>query len=145
MRGNTLPTRRSTSHRSRPTGNPPNGTTRHSRQGRTGRERPDVETDADEGGPRLQAPTDSAACVAAPQQKHQPPPPSTRCSPQGAAPRHGEGGQSRRRTAAPRHTAGCGPRPGPAPAAPGSGERQRWRGGKSHDAHAVMTHNIVAS
>jgi translation initiation factor IF-2 len=65
----------------------------------------------------LQAPTDSAAYVAAPQHQHQPPPPATRHSPEGAAPRHGEGGQSRRRTAAPRHTAGCGPRPGPAPAA----------------------------
>ena len=36
-----------------------------------GRERPDVEADADEGGPRLQAPTDRAACVAAPQEQHQ--------------------------------------------------------------------------
>ncbi len=64
-------------------------------------------SDVNEGGPRLQAATDRAACVAAPQQ-HQPPPPATRHSPQGAAPRHGEGGQRRRRTAAPRHTAGCG-------------------------------------
>ena len=94
---------------------PTQPTTRHSQRGRTGRERPDVEADADEGGPRLQAPTDRTACVAAPQQQHQPPTPATRRSPQGAAPRHGEGGQSRRRTAAPRHTAGCGPRPGPAP------------------------------
>ena len=67
-------------------------------------------SDVDEGGPRLQAVTDRTACVAAPQ-KHQPPPPATRHSPQGAAPRHGEGGQCRRRTAAPRHTAGCGLRP----------------------------------
>ena len=58
----------------------------------------------------MQAATDRAACVAAPQQ-HQPPPPATRRSLQGAAPRHGEGGQRRRRTAAPRHTAGRGPRP----------------------------------
>ncbi len=65
----------------------------------------------------MQDPTDRVACVAAPQQKHQPPPPATRRSPQGAASLHGEGGQSRRRTAAPRRTAGCGPRPGPAPAA----------------------------
>jgi hypothetical protein len=56
---------------------------RHSRRGRTGRERPDVEADVDEGGLRLQAATDLAACVAAPQQ-HQPPPPATRRSPQGA-------------------------------------------------------------
>jgi len=35
-----------------------------------------------------------------------------------AAPLHGEGGQRRRRTAAPRHTDGCGPRPCSAPAAP---------------------------
>jgi hypothetical protein len=42
--------------------------------------------------------------------------PRSRHSLQGAAPRHGEGGQSRRRTAASRHTASCGPRPGPAPA-----------------------------
>jgi hypothetical protein len=76
-----------------------------------------VEADADEGGPRLQAPTDCVACVAAPQQQHQPPSPATRHSPQGAAPRHGEGGQSRSRTASPRHTACCGPRPGPAAAA----------------------------
>jgi hypothetical protein len=60
----------------------------------------------------LQAPTDRAACVATPQQQHQPPPPSTRHSPQGAAPRHGEGGQSRRRTAAHgRLRAPPGPRP----------------------------------
>ena len=55
-------------------------------------------------------------CVKTPQQ-HQQPPPATRRSPQGAASRHGEGGQSWRRTAATRHTVGCGPRPGPAPAA----------------------------
>jgi hypothetical protein len=90
-------------------------TTRHSRRGRTGWERPDVEVDANEGSPRLQSATDRAACVAAPQQ-HQPPPPSTRQSQQGPSPRHGEGGQRRRRTVVPRHTAGCGPRPGPAPA-----------------------------
>ncbi len=90
--------------------------TRHSRRGRTGRERPDVEADVDEGGLRLQAATDHVACVAAPQQ-HQPPPPAKGRSPQGAAPLHGEGGQRRRRTAAPRHTAGCGPRPCSSPAA----------------------------
>ncbi len=66
----------------------------------------------------MQAPTDRVACVAAPQQKHQPPPPATRRSPQGAVSRHGEGGQSRRRTAAPHRTAGCGPRPGPPPPPP---------------------------
>jgi hypothetical protein len=44
-------------------------------------------------------------------------PPATRHSPQGAAPRHGEGGQCLRRTVAQRHTACCGPRSGPAPAA----------------------------
>ena len=27
---------------------------------------------------------------------------------------------------------------------PGSGERQGWRGGKGHDVHTGMTHNIVA-
>ena len=91
-------------------------TTRHSRRGRTGRERPDVEADVDEGGPRLQAATDRAACAAA-QQQHQPHPPATRHSPQRTAPRHGEGGQRRCRNAAPRHTAGGGPRPGPTPAA----------------------------
>ncbi len=64
----------------------------------------------------MQAPTDCVACVAAPQQQHQPPPPATRHSPQGAASQHGEGGQSLRRTAALRHTASCGPRPGPATA-----------------------------
>jgi hypothetical protein len=88
------------------------GPSRHSQRGRTGQERPDVEADTDEGGPRLQAPTDSTACVAAPQQQHQPPPPATRHSP-----RHGEGGQSRSRTAAPCHTACCGRRPGASPAA----------------------------
>ena len=62
----------------------------------------------------MQAATDHAACVAAPQQ-HQPPPPTKGRSPQGAEPLHGEGGQRRRRTAAPRHTAGCGPRPCSAP------------------------------
>jgi hypothetical protein len=55
-------------------------------------------------------------CVKTPQQ-HQQPPPATRRSPQGAAPRHGEGVQRRRRTTAPRNTVGCGSRPGPAPAA----------------------------
>jgi hypothetical protein len=94
---------------------PTQQTTRYSWRGRTGRERPDVEADVDEGGPRLQAATYSVACVAAPQQ-YQTPPPATRHSPQGAAPRHGEGGQCRSRTVAPRHTACCGPRPGPAPA-----------------------------
>jgi hypothetical protein len=62
----------------------------------------------------LQAPTDRAACVAAPQQQHQPPPPATRRSPQGAAPRHGEGGQSRARACAAPHgrlRAPPGPRP----------------------------------
>jgi hypothetical protein len=47
---------------------------------------------------------------------HQPPPPSKRTQ-STAAPLHGEGGQRRRRTAEPRHTAGCGPRPCPSPAA----------------------------
>ena len=62
-----------------------------------------------------QTTTDSVACVAAPHQ-HQSPPPATRHSPQGAEPRHGEGGQRRPRIAALRHTAGCGLLPGPAPA-----------------------------
>jgi hypothetical protein len=84
-------------------------------RGRTGRERPYVKADVNEGGPRLQAATNRAAFIAVPQQ-HQPPPPATRHSPHGAAPLHGEGGQSLWRTVAPRHTAGCGPRPGPAPA-----------------------------
>jgi hypothetical protein len=114
MWGNTPPTTRSPPHRSRPSRKPTQPTTRHSRRGRTGRERPDVEADVDEGGPRLQAATDRASCAAAP---HQPPPPATRRSPQRTAPRHGEGGQRRRRTATQRHTASGGPRPGPAPAA----------------------------
>jgi hypothetical protein len=96
---------------------PTQPTTSHSPRGRAGQERPDVETDSHEGGLRLQAPTDCAACVAAPQQQYQPPPPATRHSTQGAAPLHGEGGQSLCRTAANLHTAGYGPRPGPAPAA----------------------------
>jgi hypothetical protein len=74
-----------------------------------------VEADVDEGGLRLQASTDCVACDAAPQQ-HQSPPPVTRHNPQGATPRHGEGGQSHCRTAVTCHTAGCGLRPGPAPA-----------------------------
>ena len=50
MRGNTPPTTRSPPHRSRPTARKPTQpTTRHSRRGRTGRERPDVEEDVDEG------------------------------------------------------------------------------------------------
>jgi hypothetical protein len=115
MRGNTPPTMRSPPHRSRPTGNPPNrqpatvGEEERGGRGPTSR-RTSMRA------ARLQAATDRVACVAAPHQ-HQPPPPGTRRSPQGAAPRHGEGGQRRCRTAAPRHTAGCGPRPGPAPAA----------------------------
>ncbi len=95
---------------------PTQPTTRHSRRGRTGRERPDVEADVDEGGPRLQAATDRVTYVAAPHQ-HQSPPPGTRWSLPGTALRHGEGVKRRLRTAAPRHTAGCGPLPGPAPAA----------------------------
>jgi hypothetical protein len=51
---------------------PTQPTTRHSLRGRTGRERPDVEADTDEGCPRLQADTNSLACVTVPQQ-HQPP------------------------------------------------------------------------
>jgi hypothetical protein len=120
MWGNTPPTTRSPPHRSRPSRKPTQPTTCHSRRGRTGRERPDVEADVDEGGPRLQAATDREAYASAPHQ-HQPPPPATRHSPQRAAPRHGEDGQHRRRTAATRHTAGCGPRPGlggPARASP---------------------------
>ena len=62
----------------------------------------------------MQATTDRVTCVPDPHQ-HQPPPPETSHSQQGAAPRHGEGGQRRLRTVSPRHTACCGPRPGPAP------------------------------
>ena len=75
MRG-TPPTMRFPPHQSRPTENPPNlqPTT-------AGEEERDVEADVDEGGLRLQAATDSAACVAAPQQ-HQPTPPAKGRSPQ---------------------------------------------------------------
>jgi hypothetical protein len=52
---------------------PTQPTTRHSRRGRTGRERPDVEADVDEGGLRLQAATDRSACVAAPHRTSHPP------------------------------------------------------------------------
>jgi hypothetical protein len=94
---------------------PTQPTTRHSRRGRTGRERPDVEADVDQGGPRLQAATDCAAFAVVAHQ-HQPPP-QQQDEVHRTAPRHGEGGQHSRRTAALRHTAGVGPRPGPAPAA----------------------------
>jgi hypothetical protein len=91
----TPPTMRSPPHQSRLTENPPNlqpSTSRSlgwrihgsvedtklstnkqhslSRRGRIGRERPNVEADVDEGGLRLQAATNSVACVAAPQQHH---------------------------------------------------------------------------
>jgi hypothetical protein len=95
---------------------PTQHTTRHSQRGRTGRERPVVETDVNEGGPQLQPATDSVACVDAPHQ-HQTPPQQQDAVHRELRPLHGEGGQRRRRTAAPRHTAGCGPRPGRAPAA----------------------------
>jgi hypothetical protein len=114
--GNTPPTTRSPSHQSRPSRKPTQQTTRHSRRGRTGREMPDVEADVDEGGPRLQAATDREACAAAPHQ-HQPTPPSHKTQSTASCAPDGEGGQHRGRTAAPRHTAGCGPRPGRAPAA----------------------------
>ena len=57
MRGNTLPQRtlHPTDHVQQ---NPTQPTTGHSRRGRTGRERHDIEADVDEGGPRAQAATD---------------------------------------------------------------------------------------
>ena len=50
---------------------PTQPTTRHSRRGRTGRERHDVEADVDEGDPQAQTATDRTECAAAPHQ-HQP-------------------------------------------------------------------------
>jgi hypothetical protein len=115
FRGNTpitpIPTPQITSSRK-----PTQPTTLHSQRGRTGLERPDIEVEVDEGCPRLQVTTDSEACTAATHQ-HQPPPPATRLRPQQAAPLHGEGGQCRCRTSMQHHTTGCGPHPGPTPAA----------------------------
>jgi hypothetical protein len=51
---------------------PTQPTTSHSRRGRTGRERHDVEVDVDEGDPRAQTATDSAACETASHQLQAP-------------------------------------------------------------------------
>ena len=112
MRGNTPPTTRSPPHLSRRTGNPPNlQRVTVSEEERGGRDPTSRRT------PMRAAPDCRPPPTArhASQQQHQPPPPATRRSPQGAASRHGEGGQSLRRTAALRRTSGCGPRPGPPP------------------------------
>ena len=115
MRGNTPPTARSPPHRSRPTGNPPNrqpatvGEEERGGRGPTSRRTPMREA------PDCRPPP-TARHESPPRSSTSHPPPVTRRRPQGAEPRHGEGGQHRRRTAAPRHTAGCRPRPGPAPA-----------------------------
>jgi len=115
MRGNTLPQRdlHPTNHvqqETHPTDNLPQNfvsvrtikggssptqqTTCHSLQGRTGRERPDVEADSNEGCPREQAATDRVVCDTAPHQ-HQTPLPATRLSPHLAASRHGQWGHHR--------------------------------------------------
>jgi hypothetical protein len=120
MRGNTPSTTRSPPHLSRQTGNPSD-------------RKPTQQTTATVGEEELggRGPTSRWMLMKAGPDCRPPPtvwhaqqprtstknPPATRLSPQGAASRHGEGGQRRRRTAAIRHTAGRGPRPGPAPAA----------------------------
>jgi hypothetical protein len=52
---------------------PTQPTTRHSRRGRTGRERHDVEADVDEGDPQAQTTTDRAEHAATPHQRQAPP------------------------------------------------------------------------
>jgi hypothetical protein len=58
-------------------------------------------------------PPPTARHVLQPRSSTTPPPPVTRRSPQGASPRHGEGGQLGCRTVAQRHKACCGLQPGP--------------------------------
>ena len=114
MRG-TPPTIRSPPHQSRPTENPPNL-------------QPATVGEEERGGrdPTSRRTSMSAAsdCRPPPTARHASQPrtapatPSNKRTQYTAATLHGKGGQRRRRTAAPRHTAGCGPRPCSAPAAP---------------------------
>jgi len=104
---------------------PTQATTRHSQRGRTGRERPDVEADAvDEGGPRLQAPTDCKACITAPSSSTSHPPQQQDRVYRELLPSTGKGARSDAghlrsdtRPAAGPVRAPPRPRPGPAPAA----------------------------
>jgi hypothetical protein len=111
MRGNTPPTTRSPPHRSRPTGNPPNRQPAKVGKEERGGRGPTSRRTSMRAAPDCRPPL-TARHASQPRSSTIHPPPATRRSPQGAAPRHGEGGQRRHRTAAPRHTAGCGPRPG---------------------------------
>ena len=114
MRG-TPPTNRSPPHQSRPTENPPN-----LQPATVGEE----ERDWRDPTSRRTSMRAASDCRPPPTARHASQPriapapfPSKRTQ-STAAPLHGEGGQRLRRTAASRHTAGCGPRPCSAPAAP---------------------------
>ena len=110
MRGYIPATTRFPPHRSRPTGNPPNlQPVTVGEEERGGRDPTSRRT------PMRAAPD----CRQPPTARHalQPRSSNTRHPPQQQDTAHREGGQSRRRTAAQRRTSGCGPRPGPAPAA----------------------------
>ena len=112
MRG-TPPTMRSPPHQSRPTENPPNlqpATVGEEERG--GRDPTSRRTSMRAASDCRPPPTARHASQPRTAPATPPPPQST------AAPLHGEGGQRRRRTAAPRHTAGCGPRPCSASADP---------------------------
>ena len=114
MRGTTPPTMLSPPHQSRPTENPPNlqPATVGKEEERGGRDptsrRTSIRAASVAGRHRPRGMRRSPAAAPAT-------PPAKERSPQGADPRQGEGGQRRRRIAATRHTAGCGPRPCPAP------------------------------
>ena len=95
MRGNTPPTTRSPSHRSRPAGNPPNRQPATVGKEKRGGRGPTSRRTSTRAAPERRPPPTVGA--------YAPTPPATR-----------EGG----RTAAPRHAVGGEPRPGPAPARP---------------------------
>jgi hypothetical protein len=117
MRGNTPPTMRSPPHQSRPTGNPPNRQPATVGEEERGGRGPTSRRTSMRAAPNCKPPPTVRHAPSPHTSTSQSPPPVTRLSPQQSAPRHGEGGQRRRRTTAPCHTAGGGQRPGPAPAA----------------------------
>jgi hypothetical protein len=114
MRG-TPPTMRSPPHQSRQTENPPNlqpATVGEEERG--GRDPTSRRTSMRVASDCRLPPTARHAS----QPRIAPATPPSKRTQSTAAPLHGEGGQRRRRTAAPRHTAGCGPRPSPPPPPP---------------------------
>ena len=114
MRGNTPPTTRSPPHRSRRTGNPPNlQPVTVSEEERGGRD-PTSRRTPMRAAPDCRPPP-TARHASQPRSSSTSHPPQQHRSPPGAAPRHGEGGQLRLRSATQLHTAGGGPRQAPPP------------------------------